>query len=222
LIDSALKKQWLSLFPPLSSVQSPHYEQLVDEINFKVLKKGQIAYQPGWECEAFLMCLTGRTRVFKSSESGREILLYRVEAGQTCVLTTSCILSDTPFPAESIAELDTTLAAIKLPAFKKLMEESLAFRHFVFDNYGELLSSLIVLVDEVAFSSIDIRLAKYLTKEVDDQDILHKTHQQLAMDLGSVREVISRHLNEWERQDLLEISRGKIQIKNKKFFENYA
>jgi len=222
LENSALKNQWLTLFPPLATLGGAQYEQLLAAVEFKQLKKGDIAYQPGWSCDAFLMCLTGQTRIFKRSESGREILLYRVEAGQTCVLTTSCLLAGTPFPAESIAEQDTSLAALPIHVFRSLMEESVAFRRFVLDNYGDLLANLIVLVDEIAFSNIDIRLARGLIKMADDEGIVHKTHQQLAQDLGSVREVISRHLREWERQGIIGVTRGQIQLLNTAALNEYS
>jgi CRP/FNR family transcriptional regulator len=220
--NSELRNQWLTQFPPLATLDSADLEQLQAAIQFKQLKKGDIAYQPGWSCDAFLMCLQGQTRIFKRSESGREILLYRVEAGQTCVLTTSCLLAGTPFPAESIAEQDTSLAALPVSVFRHLMEESVSFRHFVFNNYGDLLANLIVLVDEVAFSSIDIRLARALLKVADSDGIVHKTHQQLAQDLGSVREVISRHLREWERETLIKVTRGKIRILNRAALNDYS
>jgi len=222
LDNSSITKQWLDLFPSLAALGDADQEQLLQAVQFKQLGKGDIAYQPGWKCDAFLMCLEGQTRIFKSSESGREILLYRVEAGQTCVLTTSCLLAGKPFPAESIAEHDTLLAAIPVTQFHRFMEVSVQFRRFVFDNYGDLLSNLIVLVDEVAFSNIDIRLARQLIKMADGEGMVHKTHQQLALDLGSVREVISRHLSEWERQGLIEVTRGKIRILNDVALHDYS
>jgi len=121
-------------------------------------------------------------------------------------------MAGSTFPAESIAEQDTLLAAIPADKFNDLMAQSMRFRKFVHNNYGELLSDLILLVNEVAFSRVDIRLARHLLKIADDNNMVHSTHQQLALDMGSVREVISRYLNEWEHQGWVDNQRGKIQI----------
>ncbi len=214
--------QWLELFPALKELEAAELDMLKSVVSFKQLAKGEIAYQPGWDCSNYLMCLGGQTRVYRSSESGREILLYRVATGQTCVLTTSCLMGETTFPAESIAEQDTLLAAIPESDFNKLMAMSVKFRSFVHDNYGNLLSELILLVNEVAFSRIDIRLARYLLKVADNSNTIHTTHQKLAMDMGSVREVISRHVNEWERQGWIDSQRGKIVLLDREKLNEYS
>jgi CRP/FNR family transcriptional regulator len=168
------------------------------------------------------MCIEGQTRVFKTSESGREILLYQVGPGETCVLTTSCLMAGSPFPAESTAETDVLLAALPASTFHRLMGASPRFRKFVLDNYGDLLSSLITLVDEVAFASLDLRLARRLLAEANPQGVVAKTHQQLALDLGSVREVISRYLAEWERMGWVHASRGSIEVTNRSALASYG
>jgi len=215
-------EQWLALFPALKELESNDLDLLKSVVSFKTLTKGEIAYQPGWGCDNYLMCLDGQTRVYRSSESGREILLYRVGTGQTCVLTTSCLMGETTFPAESIAEQDTLLAAIPESDFNSLMAQSEQFRSFVHDNYGNLLTDLILLVNEVAFSRIDIRLARYLLKVADKDNTIHTTHQKLALDMGSVREVISRHINEWERQGWIDSQRGKVILLDKDKLREYS
>ncbi len=219
---SAHIEKWFTLFPELSGLDKQHQDRLKEVVVFKQLKQGEIAYEPGWDCSNFLMCLGGQTRVYRSSESGREILLYRVASGDTCVLTTSCLMANSTFPAESIAEQDTLLAAIPMSVFNEIMAQSELFRKFVHNNYGELLSDLILLVNEVAFSRIDMRLARYLLKTADTENTIHSTHQQLALDMGSVREVISRHLNEWEREGWIEIQRGIIHLLNKEKLNEYV
>jgi CRP/FNR family transcriptional regulator len=96
------------------------------------------------------------------------------------------------------------------------------FRHYVLGNYGDLLSSLIMLVDEVAFASLDLRLARRLLAEADAQGVVSKTHQQLALDLGSVREVISRYLSEWERMGWVQAARGSIEVINRAALASYG
>jgi CRP/FNR family transcriptional regulator len=220
--DQELTKRWLALFPALSALDPEHHEELLGAIRFNRLSGGDVAYRQGQHCHNYVMCMDGRTRVFKTSESGREILLYQVGAGQTCVLTTSCLMAGSGFPAESTAETDVLLAALPAPAFHRLMRGSMPFRQFVLTNYGDLLSSLITLVDEVAFASLDLRLARRLLAEADEQGMVLKTHQQLAHDLGSVREVISRYLNDWERMGWVRAARGSIEVLNPAALANYA
>ena len=102
------------------------------------------------------------------------------------------------------------------------MGASPKFRHYVLGNYGDLLSSLITLVDEVAFTSLDLRLARRLLAEAGSQGVVSKTHQQLALDLGSVREVISRYISEWERMGWLRSSRGSIEVLDRSALAQYG
>ncbi|HEV3241891.1 MAG TPA: Crp/Fnr family transcriptional regulator [Methyloceanibacter sp.] len=220
--DRDLTPRWLAAFPDLPELEPEHWTEMLRSIRFNRLNEGDIAYRQGQECQAYVMCIDGRTRVFKTSESGREILLYQVGRGQTCVLTTSCLMAGRPFPAESTAETDVLLAALPAPVFHRLLTASVPFRQFVLNNYGDLLSSLITLVDEVAFASLDLRLARRLLAEADDRGIVVKTHQQLALDLGSVREVISRYLAEWERMGWVHASRGSIEVRDPQALGRYG
>lgn len=220
--DQELLTRWREAFPDLPDLDPEHQAQLLGAIKFNRLKEGDIAYRVGQACDNYVMCIEGRTRVFKTSESGREILLYQVGRGETCVLTTSCLMAGRGFPAESTAESDALLAVLPAPVFHSLLQHSLPFRQFVLDNYGDLLSSLITLVDEVAFSSLDLRLARRLLAEANGQDVVMKTHQQLAQDLGSVREVISRYLREWERMGWVRSSRGTIELIDRPALTSYG
>lgn len=222
MLDTNLTARWLAAFPELPPIAEDHQAEMLGSVRFNRLREGDVAYRQGWPCNAYVMCIDGRTRVFKVSESGREILLYQVGAGQTCVLTTSCLIAGSPFPAESTAETDVLLAAVPAGVFLRLMAVSAPFRQFVLRNYGEAMSSLITLVDEVAFASFDLRLARRLVLDVDAQGLVHKTHQQLALDLGSVREVVSRHLREWERLGWIRVGRGSIEVVDRAALTGYA
>jgi CRP/FNR family transcriptional regulator, anaerobic regulatory protein len=221
-VNEDLILRLFAAFPELAELDQEHRGELLDRLQFSRLRGGDIAYRQGQHCHNYVMCLEGQTRVFKTSESGREILLYQVGPGETCVLTTSCLMAGSPFPAESTAETDVLHAALPSNTFHRLMTTSPPFRKFVLDNYGDLLSSLIMLVDEVAFASLDLRLARRLLAEADERGVVAKTHQQLALDLGSVREVISRYLAEWERMGWVQASRGSIELKDRAALANYG
>ena len=222
MASQELLSRLLSTFPELSELDEAHRMDLLGSTQFNRLRGGDIAYRQGQRCQNYVMCIEGQTRVFKTSESGREILLYQVGPGETCVLTTSCLMAGSGFPAESTAETDVLHAALPAISFHRLMSASPRFRKFVLDNYGDLLSSLIMLVDEVAFASLDLRLARRLLAEANEQGVVAKTHQQLALDLGSVREVISRYLAEWERMGWVKAARGSIEVRNRAALASYG
>jgi CRP/FNR family transcriptional regulator len=215
MTNQVLIARWLTVFPELAKLEPETKETLFDVTQFQRLRRGDVVYYQGQLCRNYVMCIEGQTRVFKTSESGREIMLYQVGAGETCVLTTSCLIAGNPFPAESNAQADALLAAIPADVFHQLMSSSPKFRNYVLSNYGDLLSSLIMLVDEVAFASLDLRLARRLLAEAEDTNVISKTHQQLALDLGSVREVVSRYVSEWERLGWVRSSRGSIEVLNR-------
>jgi len=210
--NQILITRWLNAFPELAELEPEAKAELLGATQFNRLREGDIAYYQGQICHNYVMCIEGQTRIFKTSEAGREIMLYQVGPGETCVLTTSCLIAGNPFPAESTAQADVLLAALPATVFHRLLVSSPKFRHYVLSNYGDLLSSLIMLVDEVAFASLDLRLARRLLTESEANGIVSKTHQQLALDLGSVREVISRYLSEWERTGWVRSSRGSIEV----------
>lgn len=213
--------RWLSLFPGLKDMTDEHLATARGVLHFPELGTGDVAYRQGGECANYLMCLEGGTRAFKISSNGRELLIYRVTPGTTCAFTTQCLLAGGTFPAESVAEAPTRMAALPAATFHELMGASPPFRALVLDDYSRLLASMISLVDEVAFSSLDQRLARRLIAEADAEGTVSKTHQQLALDLGSVREVISRYLAEWERAGLIRTARGRIEITDRVALASY-
>jgi CRP/FNR family transcriptional regulator len=181
-------------------------------VQFPVLDAGRIVYEQEASCDNYLMCLEGRTRAFKPSNGGRKMLIYKVQGSGTCMLTTQCLLSQSNFPAESVAEERTELAAIPVSWFHVFMAVVPAFRDFVNMDYTKLLGAMFSLMDQVAFSTIEQGLARRLLAEADGGRKVGRTHQTLAADVGRVREMVSRHLGEWERSGWVRTSRGQIQI----------
>ncbi|MFM9914046.1 MAG: Crp/Fnr family transcriptional regulator [Methylophilaceae bacterium] len=200
---------WLSTFPDLAKLDEAAKAKLKQFARIVEAPIGTIGYREADPCNAYVMRLTGRSRVYKISESGREIVLYRVGAGGTCVLTTTCLLGRSHYPASTVVEEPVRDVVIPAATFHQLMVESEVFRRFVLSNYGDLISDLIVLVDEVAFHSIASRLAGLL---VTRQGNLTATHQQLADELGSAREVVSRELKVFENQGWVKLGRASIEV----------
>ncbi|MCR6632073.1 MAG: Crp/Fnr family transcriptional regulator [Magnetospirillum sp.] len=175
---------------------------------------GTVLFQDGSECSSYVLVMEGSIRVQKVSEGGREIVLYRVESGQSCVLTTNCLIAREDYAAEGIAE--TEVKALVLPAaiFRTLLAKSESFRDFVFSAYATRISDLLMLIQEVAFGRIDMRLAGWLRARANAADGIRATHQDIATELGTAREVISRQLKEFERRGWVALYRGRIEVKD--------
>lgn len=171
---------------------------------------GQNAFRPGQPCAAFLVVTAGSVKVSTVTDSGRELLLYRVGPGQTCVLTTAALLAHADYDAEGLAETDTEALAIPRTLFEELLARSPAFRQFVFSSYGERLRDLIGLVQEVSQRHVDRRLARFLAERADSP--IAMTHQEIAAELGTAREVVSRLLKQFAGEGLVTIERRHVAV----------
>lgn len=172
-------------------------------------------FRQGDACKNYLLVLEGSVKVFNRAENGREIILYRVQNGQSCTLTTACLFADNPYPAEGLTEVDSTALMIPLPIFNRALAESEEFRQIIFDQYAQRLSDVINLVESLSFGHIDIRLARLLLQLSKSTDTIETTHHILATELGSAREVISRQLKEFEKKQIISLQRGNITVINR-------
>jgi len=172
-------------------------------------------FRQGDTCKNYLLVLKGSVKVFSRAENGREIILYRVQNGQSCTLTTACLFANNPYPAEGITEVDTTALMIPLPIFNRALAESEEFRKIIFDQYAQRLSDVISLVESLSFGHIDIRLARLLLQLSKSTDTIETTHHILATELGSAREVISRQLKEFEKKQIISLQRGSVTVINR-------
>lgn len=220
MLNSIHGLDWLELFPELGNLEQPAKDMLGKYSRIVEAPIGTIGYHEGAPCGAYVMRLAGKSRVYKMSTNGREILLYRVGSGETCVITTTCLLGNSDYPASTIVEEPIRDVLIPAVAFHQLMLDSSVFRKFVMANYGALISDLIVLLDEVAFHSLDARLAKILLDANSTQIV--RTHQQIADELGTAREVVSRQLKRLEQKNSVSLGRGQIEITNRSALEKIA
>ena len=211
---------WLQSFPPLLTLEANARDILTKSARMVEAPIGTIGYREGGACGAYVMRLAGQSRVYKMSSSGREILLYRVHAGETCVITTTCLLGHSNYPASTIVEEAIRDVIIPSSAFNQLMIDSVVFRTFVMTNYGALITDLIMLLDEVAFHSLDSRLAKLLLDS--GSASISRTHQLIADELGTAREVVSRQLKRFEQKSWVALGRGHVEISNRTALENLA
>jgi CRP/FNR family transcriptional regulator, anaerobic regulatory protein len=185
------------------------------------LKAGQRLFRPSDSCANYLMVKSGSIKVMVTTESGREIVLYRVHDGETCVLTSACLLSGATYDAEGVAEIDTEAIILPRRAFAALLDTSPRFRQFVFSSYGIRLNHLIGLVQEIAVKQVDKRLARYLVATAIN-GVVAATHHAIAGELNTVREVVTRLLNEFATQGWVELSRGHILVRDGEALEQFA
>jgi CRP/FNR family transcriptional regulator len=211
---SVTKSQLAKLLSGLPAADETVLEELLKGAQIVSLEQGQFVFHAGDLCRAFLILLDGEVRVQLISPGGREVTLYRIGPGGSCILTTSCLLSKENYPAEAIAESDVRALAISTPSFQSALDRSPWFRQLVFDGFSSRLSSIIQKIEELAFRSIDARLASALL-ELDRKNVQDVTHQDIAVELGTAREVVSRHLKRFEADGLVQLGRGQVAITDK-------
>lgn len=168
-------------------------------------------YREGDGCGQLVFLLAGEIRVFKAQPGGREITLYEIVPGETCILNASCILARTGYPANATAVTGVDLLFIPAPDFTRLLEGHRELQAFVFNLLGQRLTAVMTLLEEVVFHRMDQRLADYLVEKSADNR-LETTHQAIANDLGTSREVVSRLLKDLERRRKVALSRNAIQL----------
>ncbi len=203
---------WVDRFAGLSRLEDRIKQTLLARSTIIEAPRGTVLFGPGKSPENMLFLLEGSVRVQQTSEGGREIVLYRIHAGESCVLTTACLLAYDDYAAEGIAETDISAAAIPRPVFDDLVATSAEFRKFVFFAFSKRITDLFLMIDEVAFQRIDVRLAQKLQELAQGMPEVQTTHQQLAAELGSAREVISRQLQEFQRRGWITQTRGTIAL----------
>lgn len=176
------------------------------------LRAGDIVFSPGTACERFLFVLSGTVAVSLTGRRGRPVGLYRVGPGQACVMTTACLLSGEGYAAEGRAETDVVARLVPAARFRASLAGSEAFRDLVFDAFAERLADMMRTIESVAFEPVGDRLAARLLALAGPEGTAHCTHDALAGELGTAREVVSRQLASWEAAGLIARQRGTITL----------
>lgn len=208
-------QDWVERFPGLSRLEPAIKQLLMKRSKIVEVPKGAMLFGPGNSPENMLFLLDGTVRVQQVSDTGHEIVLYRILAGESCVLTTACLLAYDDYSAEGISETAVQAAAVPRAVFDDLVAQSKSFRDFVFAAFSKRLTDLFLVIDEVAFQRLDVRLADKLISLSNGQEFVTTTHQKLSVELGTAREVISRQLQEFQRRGWIEQARGRIRLLNR-------
>jgi CRP/FNR family transcriptional regulator len=196
----------------LAAMEEPARHRLQREARPMRMPAGTVLFRPGEACSQYLIVIDGAVRVDMASDTGREILLYRVGPGQTCVLTTLALISGAPYEAEGKAETEVRALTLPAAAFDELLVESAAFRRFVFTAFAMRITDLMHLLRQIAFARLNQRLAAFLLHHADPEGALRLTHQDIAAELGASREAVSRLLKAFEQQGLVALSRARIRL----------
>ena len=203
---------WHKVYPEFAGSTEPAIRSIVDSATQVEAPAGTLLLSPGMACNQYLFVISGRARVHVLTESGREVVLYYIESGDTCVLTTSCLLSHEPFPAGIVAETDLLAFSTSAARFEQAVDSSPRFRRFVFRKFGKRLVDVVSRMEQICAPSIERYLAQTLLELSGDQTTVTATHQELALRLGTAREVVSRHLKHFETNGWVRLARGSIRI----------
>jgi len=198
------------LYPVLAELPQKLREEIAAAAQAVTVPPGATLFDERQPCQGFPFVLAGAIRVAKVSASGRELPLYRVTPGETCIITSSCLLGNAPYNARGTTESETILVMLPQGMFTELLAQT-PFRNFIFNLFAERMADLMRLVEEVAFRKLDQRLAALLLGK---GRVVHATHQQLADELGSVREMVSRLLKGFAEQGWVALGREQIEIRD--------
>ncbi len=207
------KTEFIKAFPAFRKSPDALVKEILSSARHQAFPQGVQIYSEGDDCAVIAFVLSGEIRVYKISQTGREITLYEIGPGETCILNASCILSGTSYPANAVTTSEGSMLLIPSADFRRLVAEHEEMRDFVFTLLSRRLSMVMALVEEIAFGRVDERLREYLI-EKSENGALETTHQKIANDLGTSREVVSRLLKDFERKGRVILSRNSIRLVN--------
>ncbi len=204
------------VLPILEHANPELIRELKQKAFYAHIPEGHDVFVEGDTADAIALLISGVVRVYKIGETGREITLYRFGNGESCILTANAILSQKEFPAIATVEKDANAVMIPAETFRDWVRRYDLWREFVFDLLSERLSSVMEIVEEVAFHRMDDRVATFILDRLGQSDTIQVTHQAIAIELGSSREVISRILEDFSTQGFIQVSRGTIKVLDRK------
>jgi CRP/FNR family transcriptional regulator len=200
----------------------PVRAKIAEAGTYTTLPPGTTFYREGEMCEYFGGVGRGDIRVFKDSESGRQMTLYHVQDGQLCLVNMLCLFLDREAMASAVVEASTEAVVFDGPAFRNWFADHGVLRSFVFEAMAQRLVEVMTLVEEIAFARMDRRVAGLLLQRFSLDRAFAATHEELAIELGTAREVVSRLLKDFERMGAIAIARGRLELRNASFLRDLA
>lgn len=212
-----LRYELLKSYPFLRDVENEVLDLIFKRIIVNNYEIGQNIFSDKVSCIGFSFILEGRLRIYKIGDDGKEITLYRIGKGDSCFNTILCALTDSDEISFADVEENALIAILPMDLFKKYLVNNSSFLKYMFKNLYNKFENVVEGLEKVTFDSIENRLINYFNVKLEDNNgasIIYTTHEKIAADIGSSREVVSRSLKVLEKRGLLELGRGKIKIKN--------
>ncbi len=202
----------LNTFDFINDMKISEYNYLKSNIYYREIEKGGMIFGTHKQCESIPMVLRGSMRLFRVSDEGREMTSYFITPGNICVLAALCTIGKIEYNFTAQAEEDTLLIMLSPESFKHLLDTSLIFKNFVFLEMADKLITAFTLIDDIKFTKIENRLITYIKKNVNEKGELLITHENLAVNIGTAREVVSRQLKKMEKSGAISMQRKKIKL----------
>lgn len=206
----------VDVFPALSALPPRERDALRTRGMVRSLPAGTIYLREGQSCTGIALVLEGRIRVARTSPGGREITLYHIGSGETCILSASCLLSGETYPAQATVVADVTALVVPADLFRILMATVEPVRDFVMGHFAERLAAVMALVEEVAFARVDRRAASWLVTEASGVrgHVIELSHEEIASHLGTARVVVSRVLENFEERGWVGLGRRRVEVRD--------
>jgi len=212
MIDDQQLKRISQALPVLKDATSQLVREFQQVAFLTKIPAGHDVFLEGDSVDAIALLISGVVRVYKIGETRREITLYRFGHGESCILTANAILSQKTFPAMATVERDAEAVMIPAGTFRDWVKRYDPWREFVFELLSDRLSTVMAVVDQVVFQRMDRRVAALLVSKSKSMNPIQITHQEIAAELGSSREVISRILEDFSQKGVVEVGRGTVEI----------
>jgi len=210
-METATKDRLLEAFPAFQKAPQGLVDSILTSSQYMSAPPDTLLLSEGQYCPGLILMLAGEKRVYKATETGREITLYTVDPGEFCILTASSTLSNTPYPANAKSITQVEMLVVPPDKFQKYISQYQEMRDLIFSHISKNFTDVMELITEVTFKRMDERLLDYLIEKSEDGK-LYATHQTIANELGTAREVVSRLLKDFERRGMVILSRSYIQL----------
>lgn len=216
--------EFTEYFPIWNRISDDHRNRIMQVIDLKKIKQGTVVHDGSPDCLGMLLVKSGQLRAYLLNDEGREITICRFFEMDICLFTAACVMPNMQFDIFIEAEKDTEIWIIPACLYKNLMDESLVVANYAHDLITNHFSELMWLMEQIMWKSFDKRLAKFLLEEsaLEESDSLKITHEKIANHMGTAREVVTRMLRYFQSEDMIRLTRGTVDIKNRKALTKLA
>ena len=213
----------MSTYPFWSELKKYEKELIKNAMQVEHYKKGELIHRTDTGCKGILTVLSGQMRIYILSEEGREVTLFRINEGEDCVLSASCLLDSIAFDVLIEATEDTTVQVLQTCSLNQVMKSNPHMELYLYKTAAENFSDVMWTMQQILFMRIDQRIAQFLWDEMirKGNKTLLITHDEIAKHIGSAREVVTKVLKYLAKEDVVSLTRGKIEIINKEKLHNY-